>query len=159
MATKKTKAKVESLRQKKSEINRKMQECQEAMKKLREEMEQLRSQKREINEKISKLNNRPIVWDDNTPLIELVFPYKMARFKKKLRKWQNYSHEIINPHEVTHFNFNLQYQSEIFADLKSAMIKKNNLFNMSDRQLIMYMSKHSNLGSFDKIKKAIQRLE
>ena len=58
MATKKTKAKVESLRQKKSEINRKMQECQEAMKKLREEMEQLRSQKREINEKISKLNDQ-----------------------------------------------------------------------------------------------------
>lgn len=136
-----------------------MQECQEAMKKLREEMEQLRSQKREINEKISKLNNRPIVWDDNTPLIELVIPCKMARFKKMLVGWQKYSRGEINPEKTLYFDFDLVNSKMIISDLKSAMINNDHLFNVSDRQLIIYMSKHSNLGGFDKIKKTIQRLE
>lgn len=130
MATKKTKKQLNSLRQEKSEINRKLKECQEEMKKLRETMKQLNGQKQEIIKKIRKLNDRPIVWDDNTPLIELVIIWRMARFKKMLSKWQNYSHEMINPNEVTHFNFDLQYQSEIIADLKSSMINNDHLFYM-----------------------------
>lgn len=166
MATKKAKAKVESLRLEKSEINRKMQECQvamtkmsEAMREMRETMKQMKSRKREINEEIKKWSNRPIVWDNNTPLIELVIPCKMARFKKMLVGWQKYSRGEINPEKTFYFDFDLVYSKMIISDLKSAMINNDHLFNMSDRQLIIYMSKHSNLGGFDKIKKGIQRLE
>lgn len=126
-------------------------EIQQAVKELKDQKRKLKRNK--------KKNNRPVVWDQNTPLIKLVFPERMARFKKMLGKWQNYAHEIINSLEATHFDFDLQYQAQIFTDMKSAMIKKDHIFNMSDRQFILYMSEHSNLGSFDKIKKAIQRLE
>ena len=173
MATKKAKAKIESLRQEKSEINRKMQECQvamtkmseakrkmsEAMREMSEAMKQMKSRKREINEEIKKRSNRPIVWDDNTPLIELVIPCKMARFKKMLVGWQKYSRGEINPEKTLYFDFDLVNSKMIISDLKSAMINNDHLFNVSDRQLIIYMSKHSNLGGFDKIKKTIQRLE
>ena len=166
MATKKAKAKIESLRQEMSEINRKMQECQvamtkmsEAKRKMSEAMKQMKSRKREINEEIKKRSNRPIVWDDNTPLIELVIPCKMARFKKMLVGWQKYSRGEINPEKTLYFDFDLVNSKMIISDLKSAMINNDHLFNVSDRQLIIYMSKHSNLGGFDKIKKTIQRLE
>ena len=166
MATKKAKAKIESLRQEMSEINRKMQECQvamtkmsEAKRKISEAMKQMKSRKREINEEIKKRSNRPIVWDDNTPLIELVIPCKMARFKKMLVGWQKYSRGEINPEKTLYFDFDLVNSKMIISDLKSAMINNDHLFNVSDRQLIIYMSKHSNLGGFDKIKKTIQRLE
>ena len=173
MATKKAKAKIESLRQEKSEINRKMQECQvamtkmseakrkmsEAMREMSEAMKQMKSRKREINEEIKKRSNRPIVWDDNTPLIELVIPCKMARVKKMLVGWQKYSRGEINPEKTLYFDFDLVNSKMIISDLKSAMINNDHLFNVSDRQLIIYMSKHSNLGGFDKIKKTIQRLE
>ena len=154
------------------EIDRRINEHREVIKQLRDKIKQLRDeikvhlkaeemlleQKRQQKEK-REMQEHPVVWDDYTPMIKLVFSWKKARFKKMILGWQKYSREEISPDETFHFDFNLVYQKNIISDLKSAMIKNDHLFNVSDRQLILYMLKHSNLGSFDAIKKAIQRQE
>ena len=122
-------------------------------------MKELNKQRLECKEKIRKLKERPVVWDDDTPLIELVFPWKMAAFKKMLRSWIEYSRAEINPDKTSHFDFDPTYKKIIRSDLKSAMKKQGHVFRVSDDQVITYMSRHSNLGSFDAIKKAIQRLK
>jgi hypothetical protein len=110
MATTKTNRQSDATRQKEAKLNRQIEEERRVIKQLKDELkahqkveEQLVDQKRKLK-KNKKKHAYHIVWDDNTPLIELVFPWKMARYKKMLGKWQNYSHEMINPLEVTHFN-------------------------------------------------------
>ena len=159
MATTKTNRQVKALRQELVEIDLEYKECQERIKKERERMKELNKQKLEHKEKIRKLKERPVVWDDDTPLIELVIPWKMAAFKKMLLSWMEYSRAEINPDKTSHFDFDPTYKKNILSDLKSAMKKQGCVFKVSDAQVISYMSRHSSLGTFDSIKRAIQRLK
>lgn len=152
MATTKTNRQVKALRQELVEIDLEYQECQEIIKKERERMKELNKRRLECKEKIRKKKARPVVWDEDTPLNELVIPWKMAAFRNMLKRWGK-------PQETSHFDFDLNLRKDILSDLKSAMKNYEHVFLISDAQIITYMSRHSNLGSFDSIKKAIQRLK
>lgn len=165
MTTKKTKKKTKAEQQEIDKINLQIKQYQENIKQMKEQIrmdqqavEKLKDEKRKLKEN-KEMHDHPVVWDDYTPMIVLVFSWKKARFKKMVLGWQKHSHREINPEKTFYFDFDLVYQKSVISDLKSAMNKSNPLFMMSNRQLIMYMSKHSNLGSFDAIKKAIQRQE
>lgn len=123
-----------------------------------EAIQQLKVQMRKQKDKNKDVNGNGLSWNDDTPLVELVYSWKMAAFNKMIHSWKKHSRVEINPQETSHFDFDLVFKKNIISDLKLAM-KQENVFRVSDAQVITYMSRHSNLGSFDAIKKAIQRLE
>ena len=141
-------------------------ECNLRKKELREEMRQL--QKR-IDE-IKMQHGMKMKWNRTTPMIKFVRLNQVEAYNAMLKGWEPFLMEKIgaNIKNVNYFKFDLSKVRNKFAIiryLKIALTHSPTVFMLSDnkslsqRELCLYLSEHSNLGSADCIRKALQRCD
>ena len=116
---------------------------------------QLRAQREEILE--HHKHRRRCLWDDDTPMIRLVNLHQLEHFKALMTDWQKRSTETINPKETSHFTFLPNARSHAIRALAVVLAKNPPVFEISTRKLCLYLGVHSNLGTPENIKKALQR--
>ena len=118
---------------------------------------QLKARRREILEKHKK--RRRCLWDENSPFIRLVNLSQLEQYKALIREWQKRSTEIIDPLKTSHFTFLPKRKYYVTGTLANMLSQTPPVFKVSTLQLCRYLSEHSNLGSVDAIRKAIQRVQ
>lgn len=106
---------------------------------------------------LSLINEKPASWDDSTPMIKLVHPCHLKKFKELITAWKKVSELPIDIKKTYWFDFKPDSKPYIMRTLKNVQAHGTKVFNISERQLFLYLESHSNLGSFDCIKKAYQR--
>ena len=116
---------------------------------------QLRAQREEMLERHK--HRRRCLWDDDTPMIRLVNLHQLEHFKALMTDWQKRSTETINPKESSHFTFLPNRKWHAIHALAIVLANDIPVFKVSTRQLCRYLSEHSNLGTPEGIKKALQR--
>jgi hypothetical protein len=89
-----------------------------------------------------------------TKLIDMT---QFERLKAILTEWQPYSKTTILPKRTTHFEFDVAYRKMIVLALKDGWDGDVPLFVVSQRQVLKYLSMHSNLGKLDTLKKILYR--
>lgn len=100
---------------------------------------------------------RPAVWDNDSPMTKLINMSQFERLKIILVEWQAYSIITIVPKRTTYFEFDLAYRKIIVLALKNGWKGSVPLFKVSQRQVLKYLSMHSNLGKVDTLKKILYR--
>ena len=100
---------------------------------------------------------RPVVWDDDSPMTKLINMSQFDRLRTILTEWQAYSKTTIIPKRTTHFEFDIAYRKLIVLALKDGWKGDVPLFKVSQRQVLKYLSMHSNLGKLDTLKKILSR--
>lgn len=118
---------------------------------------QLKARRREILEKHKK--RRRCLWDENSPFIRLVNLSQLEQYKALIREWQKRSTEIIDPLKTSHFTFLPNRKYYVTRTLANMLSRTPPVFKVSTLQLCQYLSEHSNLGSVDAIRKAVQRAQ
>jgi hypothetical protein len=98
-------------------------------------------------------------WDDETPLIRLVNPQQIDRFRAMMADWQRRTDEKLTPSENTLFHFPPPLKHHVFRALAAALAVTPPVFRVSTIELCRYLSAHSNLGSPASIRKALQRMK
>lgn len=131
------------------EINRQVREH-------REEIQKLLARKKEIEEGHRK-KRRPLSWDGDTPMTKLIYMSQFERLKIIFDEWQEYSTTTIVPKRSAHFEFDLAHKKIIVLALKDAWEGSIPLFKISQKQVLEYLSEHSNLGKADSLKKILYR--
>ena len=121
-------------------------------------IQQLLARKRLLEHQHRKKRKAP-AWDDETPLIRLVNPQQIDRFRAMMADWQRRTAEKLKPSENTHFHFPPHLKHHIFRALAAALAVTPPVFRVSTIELCRYLSAHSNLGSPASIRKALQRVE
>ena len=121
-------------------------------------IQQLLARKRLLEHQHRK-KRKPLAWDDETPLIRLVNPQQIDRFRAMMADWQRRTDEKLKPSENTQFHFPPPLKHHIFRALAAALAVTPPVFRVSTIELCRYLSAHSNLGSPASIRKALQRVE
>ena len=150
MANKKTKQK-KTWELEVEEINRQIKE-------LRKLIKQRQERKRELKEQ----HGVKPKWDVSTPFFKFVNETQIDRYNDMLKGWEPYLKEGIGTNIKKHnyFKFDLKKAGDmaiVIRYLKKAQTHDPKVFILSERGLCSYLSEHSNLGSVDRIKKALQR--
>ncbi|MBR1502992.1 MAG: hypothetical protein IJ618_03800 [Prevotella sp.] len=142
-------------------LQEEMEDLKERMKARREEMSALRVRKHEVKMQVMVSGENPVEWNQDTPLCDLVHSVYLDSFKKMLAEWQKQSEDSIDIKTANHFVFNPTYKHKVFLALKQAMVNNSNppFFRNSGRNMCLYLETHSNLGSVDSIRKALQRCQ
>ncbi len=118
---------------------------------------ELQSRKREIKMQLSMMYEKPAAWDDSTPMIKLVYSCHLKKFKELITAWQKVSEVPIDIKKAYRFDFKPDSKAYVIRNLKNILAHGTKVFNINERQLFLYLESHSNLGTFDCIKKAYQR--
>ncbi len=148
MATRKRNKEAEAWKLEVDEIDRQVRER-------REEIKELLARRQKIVERHEK--RRPVSWDDDSPMTKLIDMTQFERLKAILTEWQPYSKTTILPKRTTHFEFDVAYRKMIVLALKDGWDGDVPLFVVSQRQVLKYLSMHSNLGKLDTLKKILYR--
>ena len=118
---------------------------------------QLRQRKRELTAAHRK--KRKPLWDAATPLARLVNLQQFAYYQLMIAEWQKRTTDNLNPRKTTFFLFPPHLKYYVFRALATALAQTPPVFNVSTLQLCRYLAEHSNLGTTESIKKALQRLK
>jgi hypothetical protein len=118
---------------------------------------QLRQRKRELTAQHQK--RRKPSWDNETPLYKLVNLQQFAYYQLMIAEWQKRTTDNLNPRKTTFFLFPPHLKYYVFRALATALAQTPPVFNVSTLQLCRYLAEHSNLGTTESIKKALQRLK
>ncbi|MBR0165697.1 MAG: hypothetical protein IJQ13_02290 [Prevotella sp.] len=116
---------------------------------------QLRALRQEIL--VRHKRRRRCLWDDGTPMIRLVNLHQLERFKTLLDNWKKHATDTIDTSKTSNFTFLPNRKWHAVRALAIALQGDVPLFKVSTRELCRYLSVHSNLGTQEGIKKAIQR--
>lgn len=116
----------------------------------------LRAQKRQITEKHRR---RQQPWDNDTPLSRLVNPQRRDAYNNMIREWQRQSKEELIPSKTIRFLFIPTFKWHVIRALANVLTQDPPVFKVSTLQLCRYLAKHSNLGTAEGIKKALQRMK
>ena len=119
-------------------------------------LNQLRQQLRLLEHQHRKKRKAP-AWDDETPLIRLVNPQQIDRFRAMMADWQRRTDEKLTPSENTLFHFPPHLKHHVFRALAAALAVTPPVFRVSTIELCRYLSAHSNLGSPASIHRALYR--
>jgi hypothetical protein len=111
----------------------------------------------ETKNKELRKKRRPVVWEDDSPMTKLIDMSQFDRLRTILTEWQAYSNTTIIPKRTTHFEFDIAYRKTIVLALKDGWDGDVPLFLVSQRQVLKYLSVHSNLGKLDTLKKILYR--
>lgn len=139
-------------------IDLQIREDQTEINKRKAHISLLLARKREILE-ANKPKRRRCTWDENTPFFRLVNLSQLEQYKALIREWQKRSTEIIDPLKTSHFTFLPKRKYYVTSTLANMLSRTPPVFKVSMLQLCQYLSEHSNLGSVDAIRKAIQRVQ
>ena len=131
------------------EINRQLKEISEKRK-------EFLNRKRELIEQNTK--HRTPKWDDYSPLKTLVYPYAYdTTYKEMIKAWQKYSVKEILPLHSYRFEFDILHQEDVIRALDTALSSIAPTFKVRKCSLFRYLSTHSNLGSYEAIRKMLYR--
>lgn len=148
MTKKKTKQK-NALKLEVDKINRQLKEISKKRK-------ELLNSKRELYEQNTK--HRTPTWDDFSPLKTLVYPYAYdTTYKEMIETWQKYSVKEILPLHSYRFEFDILHQEDVIRALNTALSSIAPTFKIRKCTLCKYLSTHSNLGSYEAIRKMLYR--
>lgn len=176
MATKKTNRQAEATRQKEEKFDCQIEEHRKAkmllsdeikehlkaVKKLRDEIKehekaekQLREQKRELK----KTNRKPSEssLDENDPIIKIVNLDQLPQFMELIEVMQKYTTQEIVPKKTTFIEFDLKGKPLIQRTLVKTLNKEIKVFSVTERQVLLYLSCHTNLGNYECLKMAVYR--
>lgn len=118
---------------------------------------QLRQRKRELTALHQK--RRKPSWDNETPLYKLVNLQQFAYYQLMIAEWQKRTTDNLDPRKTTFFSFPPHLKHYVFRALATALAQTPAVFHVSTLQLCRYLAEHSNLGTTESIKKALQRLK
>lgn len=118
---------------------------------------QLRARRRALLEKHKK--RRRCLWDADTPMRKLVPLAFESHFITMMKEWEKHTTHTIQPMKASHFNFIQKRKWYAIRALAIMLMKDKRVFKISILQLCKYLEGHSNLGSQESIRKAIQRLK
>lgn len=90
-------------------------------------------------------------------MTKLIDMSQFDRLRTILAEWQAYSKTTIIPKRTTRFEFDIAYRKMIVLALKDGWDGDVPLFKVSQRQVLKYLSMHSNLGKLDTLKKILYR--
>ena len=76
-----------------------------------------------------------------------------------IAEWQKRTTETLNPRKATFFTFPPYLKHYVFRALAAALATTPPVFKVSTLQLCRYLAEHSDLGTAESIKKALQRLK
>lgn len=116
---------------------------------------QLRAQREEMLERHK--HRRRCLWDDDTPMICLVRLPQLEHFKTLLENWKKHTADTIDTSKTSSFTFLPNRKWHAIHALAIVLANDIPVFKVSTRQLCRYLSEHSNLGTPEGIKKALQR--
>ena len=74
-----------------------------------------------------------------------------------IAEWQKRTTETLNPLKATFFTFPPHLKHYVFRALAAALGTTPPVFTVSTLQLCRYLAEHSDLGTAESIKKALQR--
>ena len=100
---------------------------------------------------------RAVSWDDDSPMTKLINMSQFERLRTILTEWQAYSKAMIISKRTTRFEFDIAYKKTIVLALKDGWEGNVPLFKVSRRQVLKYLSTHSNLGNEETLKKILSR--
>lgn len=125
----------------------------------RQKLTELRSRESEVKKQLSAMDEEPVTDQKNTPWIHLVHQFYYDDFNEMISKWQEESAGKIEIRQPTYITFKPGSKSFIIRTLVKHVIKHQEpeFFKISDRMLFSYLATHSNLGSFESIKRAFYR--
>jgi hypothetical protein len=118
---------------------------------------QLRQCKRELIAAHRK--KRKPSWNDETPLYRLINLQQFEYYQLMIAEWQKRTTETLNPRKTTFFTFPPHLKHYVFHALAAALATTPPVFKVSTLQLCHYLAGHSDLGSAESIKKALQRIK
>lgn len=162
MATTKTNRQAEATRLKKENIDRQIEEHRKAIKQLKDEIKKhlgdiklLVEQKREH----SKTNRKPDEYSiyDNKPIIKIASLGQLPKFMEMIKEWKKYMSQEIVLKKTTHIDFDLKGRPIILRTLIKALNEEIDVFCVSERKVLLYLSLHTNLGNYECLKKAVYR--
>ena len=116
---------------------------------------QLRAQREEMLERHK--HRRRCLWDDDTPMIRLVRLPQLEHFKTLLENWKKHTADTIDTSKTSSFTFLPNRKWHAIHALAIVLANDIPVFKVSTCQLCRYLSEHSNLGTPEGIKKALQR--
>lgn len=118
----------------------------------------LKAQRRDIMDAHHKKRRR-CRWDADTPMIRLVNLQQLEHFKTLISDWQKRATDAIDITKTSQFTFQIKLKWHAIHALAVVLTKDPPVFKVSTRDLCRYLSTHSNLGSPEAIKKALQRVK
>ena len=160
MAKEKKNKKAEARKIEIKEIDRQINEFAEKIKLNLEENKEYRKSIEELKSRKRKLKNHgksPFSWDNDTPMIKLIDMSQLHKFKKLFDIWQQFSDEKLDLKTTARFVLKLAHKKEIVLALDETWKDGVPLFKVSERQVLIYLSEHSNLGKAETLKKIISR--
>lgn len=128
---------------------------QAAIREHQQVINQLRAQLEEILAHHKR--RRRCLWDDDTPMIRLVNLHQLERFKTLLDNWKKHVTDTIDTSKTSSFTFLPNRKWHAVRALAIVLQGDVPLFKVSTRELCRYLAVHSNLGTPESIKKALQR--
>ena len=102
---------------------------------------------------------RKTAWDDDTPLSRLVNLQQFGYYQLMIAEWQKRTTDNLDPRKTTFFSFPPHLKHYVFRALATALAQTPAVFHVSTLQLCRYLAEHSNLGTTESIKKALQRMK
>ena len=118
---------------------------------------QLRERKQELIAAHRK--KRKPAWDCETPLYRLVNLQQYGYYQLMIAEWQKRTTDTLDPRKTTFFTFPPHLKHYVFHALATALALTPAVFHVSTLQLCHYLAEHSDLGSVECIKKALQRVK
>ena len=118
---------------------------------------QLRERKQKLIAQHRK--KRKPTWDSETPLYRLVNLQQFANYQLMIAEWQKRTTDTLDPRKTTFFSFPPHLKHYVFRALATALAITPAVFHVSTLQLCHYLAEHSNLGTAESIKKALQRIK
>lgn len=162
MATTKRNRQADAIKQKKAKLNRKIEEERRVIKQLKAELKPhqkaekvLIDQKRQLKRTNKKPNEHSL--DDNLAIIKIVSLSQWSKFMEMIVEWQKYTTIEIVPKKTTHIEFDLRAKPIILRTLVKILDNEIKVFCVSERKVLIYLSRHTNLGNYECLKKAVYR--
>lgn len=162
MATTKTNRLADATKQKEAKLNRKIEEERRVIKQLKDELKPhqkaekvLIEQKRQLK-RTNKKPNKPSL-DDNQAIIKIVSLSQWSKFMEMIDEWQKYTTQEIVPKKTTRIEFDLKAKPIILRTLVKTLDNEIEVFCVSERKVLTYLSRHTNLGNYECLKKAVYR--
>lgn len=146
-------------KKKKAALQQELDDIRSLKQEYRQKLTELKSRESEVKKQLSALDEEPVTVQDNTPWIHLVHQCYYADFNAMVLEWEGEADEEIEIRQPTYITFKPGSKSFIIRTLVKHVIKHQEpeFFKISDRMLFSYLATHSNLGSFDSIKRAFYR--
>ena len=140
-----------------AQLRLQIREQQTIVRQYQQVVNQLRQQLHLLEAQHRKKRKTPL-WDAETPLIRLVNPQQIDRFRAMIASWQRRTEEDLTPSKAVHFHFPTHLKHHIIRSLAETLQAYPPVFRVSTLELCRYLSAHSNMGDTLAIYRALYRI-